>query len=261
MNGSGTHRMTLTHDGCGIPVGSGFPEADSAMMVEIDFLMTEGLGIRLPLMKENAGRSFARLVLRRYFPAELTGRRITVLAGKGGNGDIALLAARRLADWGAAVTVVTGAEPARMGPGAAQELTIHGRLGRTPGPPPSETPDLILDGLIGYSLRGDPTGRVAELIGWANASSAPVLSLDLPSGFDAQEGRVRTPAIRADATLSLGLPKRGLLSQSFAHVAGALYVADISIPPEAWTRMSAPVVVPSFGGEEMLRLLRSGEQA
>jgi YjeF-related protein N-terminus len=102
---------------------------------------------------------------------------------------------------------------------------------------------------------------VAELIAWANASGAPVLSLDLPSGFDAQEGRVRNPAIRADATLSLGLPKRGLLSQSFAHVAGAMYVADISVPREAWARMSVPMTVPSFGGEEMLRLLRSGEHA
>jgi YjeF-related protein N-terminus len=102
--------MTMTHDAFGIPLASGFPEADSAMMIEIDFLMTEGLGIRLPLMKENAGRSFARLVLRRYFPGGLAGRRITVLAGKGGNGDIALLAARRLADWGAAITIVAGAD-------------------------------------------------------------------------------------------------------------------------------------------------------
>jgi NAD(P)H-hydrate epimerase len=253
--------MPMTHDAFAIPVASGFPEADSATMIEIDFLMTEGLGIRLPQMKENAGRSFARLVLRRYFPGGLAGRRITVLAGKGGNGDIALLAARRLADWGAAITLVTGADPDRMRPGAAHELAIHARLGRVPGPLPSETPDLILDGLIGYSLRGDPTGRVAELIAWANAGGAPVLSLDLPSGFDAQDGRVRNPAIRADATLSLGLPKRGLLSQSFAHIAGALYLADISVPPEAWARMSLPLSVPSFGGEEMLRLLRSGEQA
>jgi NAD(P)H-hydrate epimerase len=249
-------------DSFGIPVVSGFPEADSALMVEIDFLMTQGLGIALPLMKENAGRALARLAVQRYFrDGDLSGRRVAVLAGKGGNGDIALLTGRRLADWGADVTLILAVEPERLGPGAARELAIHARFGRIPTDPPKDAPDLILDGIFGYSLRGNPRGRSADLIAWANASAARVLSLDLPSGFDAQEGMIRAPAIRADATLALGLPKRGSLSQAFAHVMGALYLADISIPPDAWSRLSLPVQVPGFAGQDLVRLLRSGETA
>jgi NAD(P)H-hydrate epimerase len=255
-------------DPFGIPLACGFPEADSALMVEIDFLMTEGLGIALPLMKENAGRAFARLAVQRYLRPEsgcglagqgLAGRRVAVLAGKGGNGDIALLTARRLADWGAEVSLILAVAPMRLGLGACREMAIHAALGRGPAELPTNPPDLILDGLFGYSLRGNPRGRAADLIAWANASRAPVLALDLPSGFDAQEGMIRDPAIRADATLALGLPKRGSLSQSFAHVLGALYLADISIPPDAWSRLSVPVQVPGFGGQDLVRILRQGE--
>lgn len=254
--------MAAGFDSFGIPVAEGFPEAGSALMVEIDFLMTEGLGIALPLMKENAGRAFARLAVQRYLAdGDLSGRRVAVLAGKGGNGDIALLTARRLADWSAGVSLILAAEPSRLGPGAARELSIHAAFSRGPVEPPSEPPDLILDGIFGYSLRGNPRGRSADLIAWANASAAPILSLDLPSGFDAQEGMTRTPAIRADATLALGLPKRGSLSLAFAHVMGALYLADISIPPDAWSRLSLPVQVPGFAGQDLVRLLRNGETA
>ena len=247
-------------DSFGIPVMEGFPEADSALMVEIDFLMTEGLGIALPLMKENAGHAFARLAVQRYLrDGGLPGRRVAVLAGKGGNGDIALLTARRLADWGAEVSLILAADPSRLGTGAARELSIHAAFGRGPVEPPATAPDLILDGIFGYSLRGNPRGRAADLIAWANASAAPVLALDLPSGFDAQDGMIRAPTIRADATLALGLPKRGSLSQAFAHVMGALYLADISIPPAAWSRLSLPVDVPGFAGQDLVRLLRHGE--
>jgi NAD(P)H-hydrate epimerase len=127
------------------------------------------------------------------------------------------------------------------------------------GVPADVVPDLILDGLIGYSLRGAPRGRPAELVYWANACAAPVLSLDVPTGFDAQEGVLLEPAIRADATLALGLPKRGLAAACFAHAVGDLYVGDISVPREAWGRLSVPLMPPPFGGADVLRLLRPRE--
>ena len=245
-------------DAHGFLLAQGFPEGDAGLMVEIDVLM-DALGIGLPAMKDSAGRALSSLAARRYFGGEVTGRRIAVLAGKGGNGDIALLSARRLADWGADVTVCLSAEAGALGPGPAREVAILSRLGRTVARDLPAGPDLILDGLVGYSLRGAPRGRVAELVRAANTSGVPILSLDMPTGFDAQDGLVRDPAIRADATLSLGLPKRGLTSQAFAHVVGALYVGDIMIPPEAWGRLSRKLAVPAFGPESVLRILRSGE--
>jgi NAD(P)H-hydrate epimerase len=71
-------------------------------------------------------------------------------------------------------------------------------------------PSLIVDGLIGYRLRGAPHGAVADLIRWANAAAAPILALDVPSGVDTTSGTVFDPAIKATATMTLALPKAGL---------------------------------------------------
>jgi NAD(P)H-hydrate epimerase len=95
-------------------------------------------------------------------------------------------------------------------------------------------PAVVLDGLIGYSLRGAPRGAAAELIRWANAQRAPILALDVPSGLDAGTGTVYEPAIRASATLTLALPKKGLRLPEVEALVGELYLADISVPPELY---------------------------
>src|SRR5215471_5195978 len=84
------------------------------------------------------------------------------------------------------------------------------RMGVTIASRPS-TADLVIDALIGYSLRGDPAGPAAELISWANDNAAPVLALDTPSGLDLTTGAAGTPAVWATVTLTLALPKVGLL--------------------------------------------------
>ena len=99
------------------------------------------------------------------------------------------------------------------------------------------------------------------MISWANAQSAPTLSLDVPSGFDAANGAILDPAIRADATLTLALPKRGLTAASIAQEVGALYLADISVPPGLYEGLAQPLAVPSFARGDILRLLRPGEAA
>lgn len=98
--------------------------------------------------------------------------------------------------------------------------------------PDSSGPDLIIDALIGYSLKGAPRGIAADLIQAANNSQAPILSLDAPSGLDTTSGTVYDPAIRAAATLTLALPKIGL--QAGRDNVGDLYLADIGVPPELY---------------------------
>jgi NAD(P)H-hydrate epimerase len=74
----------------------------------------------------------------------------------------------------------------------------------------TESPALIVDGLVGYRLQGAPHGSVADLIRWANTAAAPILALDVPSGVDTTTGIVFDPAIKATATMTLALPKAGL---------------------------------------------------
>jgi len=244
-----------------LPVGTGWPEIDAKSMTVVDQLMVDILGISLVQMMENAGRALAALARARFLEGDARGRRILVLAGAGGNGGGALTAGRRLAAWGAEVSVVLARDADAMTGIPAEQLSILARMGIHPGEVSADPIDLIVDGLVGYSLSGSPRGRVAQLIKWANSRSVPILSLDVPSGFDATNGILLDPHVRADATLTLALPKRGLASTSLAHAVGALYLADISVPPGLYDRLAEPLAVPPFATGDIQRLLRPGESA
>ncbi len=136
-------------------------------------------------------------------------------------------------------------------PGAENQAD-PGRLGASASEPPFE---LILDGLIGYSLRGAPAGLIGDLIRMANGYPAPILSLDAPSGIDATSGTAFNPAIRAVATLTLALPKEGLRAAGVADHAGELYLADISVPPALYGKPPLHMKVgPLFAKEDVIRL-------
>jgi NAD(P)H-hydrate epimerase len=99
-----------------------------------------------------------------------------------------------------------------------------------------EAADLVIDALIGYSLRGAPRGRAAELITLCNEHATHVLALDVPSGLNAATGETPGVVVRADRILTLALPKTGLW-----RVSGAIYLADIGIPSEVYTRIGIPL--------------------
>ncbi|MCI0872559.1 MAG: NAD(P)H-hydrate epimerase, partial [Chloroflexi bacterium] len=94
--------------------------------------------------------------------------------------------------------------------------------------------DAIIDALLGYSLSGSPRDPAASLIRVMNKSGAPVVSNDIPTGIDATTGTVHEPAIRATATVTIALPKTGLLVSDARRLAGDLYLGDISVPPELY---------------------------
>jgi NAD(P)H-hydrate epimerase len=119
----------------------------------------------------------------------------------------------------------------------------------------AETPDLIVDGVIGYSLKGAPRGAAADLIRWANAQPAPILALDVPSGLDTTTGTVFEPAIRATATMTLGLPKVGLRVAGVEEHVGEVYLADISVPPELYAEPALGLEVgPIFAESDVVRV-------
>ena len=202
-------------------------------MVEVDRLMTDVLKIELMQMMENAGRNLARLCIGRFLH-DPQSKRVLVMAGTGGNGGGALVAARRLHQWGATVSVLTTKPDEAYAGVPAHQLGILRRLGMeidsTEIPEPQSAPDIILDGLIGYSLKGEPRGRAADLMAWANAASSPVLALDTPSGLDSTTGEAHVSTIVANATMTLALPKAGLLTATAQPFVGELYLSDIGVP-------------------------------
>jgi NAD(P)H-hydrate epimerase len=210
------------------------PVLSTDQMAEVDRLMIEEYQIGLVQMMENAGRNLAELA-RRKLGGHVEGQRIAVLSGAGNNGGGGLVAARHLHNWGAEISLVLAFEPARLKDVPAKQW----RILRTMGIEPQDQPDLgkadlIIDALIGYGLSGDPRQPVAGWIEKANLSGTKILSLDAPSGLDTTSGIQGNPSVKADATLTLALPKSGLLTTRAAEVVGELYIADISVPRELY---------------------------
>jgi NAD(P)H-hydrate epimerase len=220
------------------------PALTAEEMREVDRIMVEDLHIGLVQMIENAGRSLAELATRRFHPDS-----VIVLAGRGGNGGGGLVAARHLANRGVDASITMSQDPNDLTPATAHQLDIVNRMG-IPVSDASRRADLINDALIGYSLHGDPGGRTAQLINWANSRGSPILALDTPSGLDVTSGLPASPCVRAAATLTLALPKVGLLS---AVEVGELWLADISVPPTVYRRFG--LTVPPLFGDDTLRLV------
>lgn len=228
-------------------------------MVEVDRAMAEDFGIDLVRMMENAGRALAHMARARFLEGDPRGKRVVVLAGTGGNGGGALVCAQRLYAWDVSVQVFLTRPPGEFTPVPAQQLETLRRMGVrfAEGPPPPETlrTDLVVDGLIGYSLKGSPRGTAADLIRWANAQGAPILAVDIPSGVDAATGEPRNPSIKASATLTLALPKEGLRASNAERYVGELYLADIGVPPSLYGGMGLGLAVgPVFAESDILRL-------
>ena len=217
------------------------PTVSVAQMREVDRIMVDELHIELLQMMENAGRCLATHT-RNWLSGELIGQRVVVLAGSGGNGGGGLVAARRLTIWGAEASVVLGQPRDEVRGVPAHQLEILDRMGvpiRTPdqfSPDALAGADVIIDALIGYSLHGPPREPIASLIRAANQAHAPVIALDVPSGLDADSGRAFDPTIRAATTLSLALPKTGLVQLAAREWVGDLNLADISVPAQVYQR-------------------------
>ena len=217
-------------------------------MRRVDELMIGRFGIGLAQMLENAGRSLAELAQARFAPGS-----VTVLVGAGNNGGGGLAAARHLANRGVRVEVVVARTVA---PGSLVEVQLRAALacGVTRAEDPGAG-DLVIDALVGYGLTGPRRGRVAELAAWANALAVPVLALDVPSGLDLDTGIADPGAVRATATMTLALPKHGLLT---APETGELYLADISVPSRLYAELGMTVPV-LFARGPVVRL-RPGDE-
>lgn len=236
------------------------PYVSADQMREVDRLAVDEFGITLLQMMENAGRALARLGRERFLGGDARGKRVLVLAGPGGNGGGGLVCARNLHNWGADVRVFATAPPdGQMGEVPRHQLRILDAIG-VPTIVATETArlpeaDLIVDALVGYSLRGAPAGATATLVRAANEHRAPTLALDVPTGVDATTGEAAGDAVRADATLTLALPKTGLRTAAAAEYVGELYLADISIPAELYARPGLRLDVgPVFATDDIVRL-------
>lgn len=225
----------------------------AAEMRNIDKITIEDVGIPGIVLMETAGSEIVHRIECCYPNAH----RIGIFVGKGNNGGDGLVIARQLAHSGYEVYIFlvspqdrfTG--DARINLDIAKNLNLHiqeiltnGAFSDALGNDLSnkrnllkEKPlsritncELFVDAIFGTGLRGAVRDPISSLINAINNLPIPILSVDLPSGLDADTGKPLGACIQADRTVTIGLPKRGLLVHPGAELSGKLDVVDIGFP-------------------------------
>ena len=210
-------------------------------MQEIDKVSFEQYGLPAVLLMENAGHRAAEAM--DSLVKGVAGKTICVLAGSGNNGGDALCAARHIQNMGAKVKLFLAGDSTHFSEAAKvmyRALTamqietnsldsdrdwdrLHFALKFAAG---------ALDGMLGTGFEGELRKKNLRIIEELNAAGCPVLAIDIPSGVEADTGKISTVAVKADMTLALGLPKIGHLLSPGADMTGELLVDDIGIPRE-----------------------------
>lgn len=206
-------------------------------MREVDRLMIEEWHINLFQMMENAGRNLAELAQELMGESEFR-KKVVVLCGKGNNGGGGMVAARHLHNWGVEVSVFLTESPDQLKPIPAQQFQTLQKMNLGVLKPDLESADLIIDAMIGYGLVGKPRPPLSDWIEKANESKVDILSLDAPSGLNTTTGIITDLCITAKATMTLAMPKIGLLTENAKGCVGELYLADIGVPPELYAAPS-----------------------
>lgn len=193
-------------------------------------------------LMESAGRAAAERAIERYGPADRM--HVIVWCGKGHNGGDGLVVARQLYLRGARVRVITLTGVDGMDEDPARNFRLLQRLAERPRDDRltiatydetawtgSSEPTLHVDGLLGTGLTSELRSPVREIVDRLNAAEAPVLALDVPTGIDSDHGEVLGAAVRADATVTMGALKTGLILGEGPSYTGSISIAEIGIPP------------------------------
>jgi hydroxyethylthiazole kinase-like uncharacterized protein yjeF len=204
----------------------------TARMQRADRLAAQRFGIPVLMLMENAGRAVADAVPK---PG-----RVIVLCGNGNNGGDGVAAARTLHYRGHRVEVWWLKDP-QLWKGS---LALHYQMARRCGvrfksfgripvarrAAQLRQADAIIDALLGTGTQGEIQGIYREAIEAINQARRPVVSIDLPSGLNADTGDPLGVAVRAKLTLTLAAAKKGLVRPSARRYVGKLIVVDIGIP-------------------------------
>lgn len=209
----------------------------------------EELGIPGFTLMEVAGRAVAEEALF-MLDEEVPGKTVC-LCGKGNNGGDGFVAARVLHQAGIEVDVCLIADPKHLTGDARAHFDLLDQIrAKVEGLrilrfDEMETldslsgGDLYIDALLGTGISSAVREPFAGIIDWLNEQNAPVLAIDLPSGLDADTGRVLGKAVRADVTVSMAAIKSGLLVGEGPDYAGTVLVVDIGIPHHILEEVSA----------------------
>lgn len=224
----------------------------------LDSRAVEEYGIDHQLLMENAGHAVYFTILKEF---GIKGKRFVVVAGLGNNGGDSLVVARKLHSNGVKVKVFVVGDPSRYKGPARKNYERVEKLGLdltviTEDVQLKELSealakcDAVVDGLFGTGLSREVKGLHRKVIEEVNRAEKTVFSIDIPSGVGGDDGKVYGVAVKADYTVTFGLPKIGNVVYPGCHYGGKLIVSYISFPPNLYegewikTELNVPVRLP-----------------
>ncbi|NKB81502.1 MAG: NAD(P)H-hydrate dehydratase [Nitrospirales bacterium] len=211
----------------------------AAQMHGLDRRTIEEAGIAGTTLMEHAGQGLATCLEKTF--GSPTGKRVTIVCGKGNNGGDGLVLARILHQQQSIIRVLLLSETHTL---THDAQTMYQRFIELAGPTVISTlpsaydiqettthSELIVDALLGTGITADVQGLYRTAIEAMNASRVPVLAVDLPSGIHADNGTILGVAVRATLTVTFGYPKLGLYLGEAIDYTGKIIPVDIGIPP------------------------------
>jgi NAD(P)H-hydrate epimerase len=208
-------------------------------MGQIDRHTITEVGISGLVLMEQAGRRVTESILADYSDLE----RVLVLAGRGNNGGDGFVISRLLAQAGIEVKTILLGDKEQLTGDAKVNLNILEELGyqveeitRLEGVQSLQSDfkraDLLVDALLGTGIKGELRGLFPAIIKLVNQVRTSVVSVDIPSGVEADSGLVKDVAIKAQQTITFALPKLGLILYPGAEFVGQLKIVEIGIPQQ-----------------------------
>jgi len=217
----------------------------TSTMREIERRTIEDFGVKGEHLMDRAGYCVAAAVRRLAEISGFAGAYIHLIAGRGNNGGDAFVAARYLKDMGLAVEVWLACSANQLAGEAALHFSkLKPAKIRVEELPTQEdwqeamlnpfVSEIIVDGVLGTGLRGPARGPAAGAIRYIRnqANESLVVSIDVPSGLNADTGEAEGDTVMADMTVTMGLPKVGLVESQAVDYVGTLEVADLGLPRE-----------------------------
>ncbi len=199
----------------------------------------EKLGVPSVVLMENAGRSVAEEAIQMLKGTRGAGRgTVAIVCGVGNNGGDGLVAARHLINAGVKVKAFVIGKISKLKPDPRTNYDILKQMGQriifcegaaTFSRMFPRNANLVIDALFGIGFRSKVQGPISDVIDYLNQSKIPILAVDVPSGLDADTGKVLGTAVRAKTTVTFVANKKGFLKSGAKNYCGRIVVRDIGI--------------------------------
>jgi len=217
-------------------------------MRTLDRTATDQFGIAEEILMENAGEAVYFVLLKEF---GIRDRKFLVFCGIGNNGGDGFVVARKIHSSGGKVKIFILGDHKRLKGPAKTNFDIVSRLPIKVQQIESIDTlkadvfhcDAIVDAIFGTGLAREVEGLYRRVIDLINESRKTIVSVDIPSGIDGDTGKIMGAAVKADYTVTFGLPKIGTMLFPGYDLCGRQYVTHISFPPSMYNKDSMKIEV------------------